>query len=238
MGDSRAIGDWFPRQTLGSLPADAAVRWGAREALSFKGQRWSFSELSSSIDRVARGLMSLGIEPAEHVALWMVNRPEFIDAAFAVMKIGAVLVPINTRFRTDDVAYILGQSDASTLIIAERSGPVDYLDMVRQLAPSLGKAGEVREAKFPRWQRLIVAGEKPRPGILDWNALVREREGVDDAALRQRAVAVDPEATAFIMYTSGTTGFPKGVMHCHRIIRKVVDRAWRMAITPADAIMM
>lgn len=238
MGDSRAIGDWFPRQTLGSLPADAARRWGAREALYFKGQRWSFSELSSGIDRVARGLMSLGIEPAEHVALWMVNRPEFIDAAFAVMKIGAVLVPINTRFRTDDVAYVLGQSDASTLIIAERSGPVDYLDMARQLAPSLGKAGEVREAKFPRWKRLIVVGEKPRPSVLAWKTLIREGEGVDDAALRQRAAAVDAEATAFIMYTSGTTGFPKGVMHCHRIIRNVVDRAWRMAITPADAIMM
>jgi fatty-acyl-CoA synthase len=234
------MGDWFPKQTLGCLPADAARRWGSREALYFQGRRWSFGELSEDIDRVARGLLRLGIEPGERVALWMVNRPEFIHAAFAAMKLGAVLVPINTRFRTEDLAYVLGQSDASTLMITERSGPVDYLGMVRQLAPALehARAGEVHEAKFPQWRRLIVTGEEPRAGTLDWHTLVREGEQVDSAALRKRTEAVDPESTAFIMYTSGTTGFPKGAMHCHRIVRSLVDRAFRMAITPADAIMM
>ena len=106
------MSEWFSTQALGSLPADAGRRWGTREALSFQGRRWSFAELSERVDRVARGLQSLGIAPGEHVALWMVNRPEFIDAAFAVMKIGAVLVPINTRFRTEDLAYVLAQSDA------------------------------------------------------------------------------------------------------------------------------
>src|SRR2546430_16588650 len=97
------MSEWFSRQALGSLPADAARRWSAREALSFQGRRWTFAELSERVDRVAQGLMGLGIAPGEHVALWMVNRPEFIDAAVAVMKIGAVLVPINTRFRTEDL---------------------------------------------------------------------------------------------------------------------------------------
>src|SRR2546425_582197 len=157
------MSEWFSRQALGSLPADAARRWGAREALSFQGRRWTFAELSERVDRVARGLMGLGIAPGEHVALWMLNLPEFIDAAFAVMKIGAVLVPINTRFRTEDLAYVLAQSDASTLLIAERSGPVNYLGMVRQLAPSLetARAGEVREARFPRWKRVVVAAASP-----------------------------------------------------------------------------
>src|SRR4030095_6170664 len=129
--------DCFSKQTLGSLPERAAQRWGAREALYSKGQRWSFAELSASVDRLARGLIALGVSPGEKVALWMVNRPEFIEAMFAVIKIGAVLVPINTRFRTDDVAYVLGQSDATTLITAERSGPIDYLAMVQELVPSL-----------------------------------------------------------------------------------------------------
>src|SRR5438128_215351 len=163
------MSEWFSRQALGSLPADAARRWGAREALSFQGRRWTFAELSERVDRVARGLMGLGIAPGEHVALWMVNLPEFIDAAFAVMKIGAVLVPINTRFRTEDLAYVLAQSDASTLLIAERSGPVNYLGMVRQLAPSLetARAGEVREARFPRWKRAVLAlMAEERPTIL------------------------------------------------------------------------
>src|SRR5438552_16053834 len=74
--------------------------------------------------------------------------------------------------------------------------------------------------------------------MLDWRALVRAGEQVDDADLRNRAAAVDPEAAAFIMYTSGTTGFPKGAMHCHRIVRNLVDRAFRLATTPAETITM
>jgi fatty-acyl-CoA synthase len=189
------------------------------------------------VDRLARGLIGLGVAPGEKVALWMVNRPEFIEAMFAVMKIGAVLVPINTRFRTDDLAYVLGQSDASTLIIAERSGPVDYLDMVKALAPSLS-GGAAREARFPKLRRVIAVGDAPGAETLHWRAVQTAGDRVDAAALRARAEAVDPDGTAFFMYTSGTTGFPKGAMHAHAIVRNVTDRAFRMAITPADVILM
>ncbi len=230
------MGDWFPKQTLGSLPERAAERWGTREALYFQGRRSSFAELLAGIDRLARGLIGLGVKPGEKVALWMVNRPEFIEAMFAVMKIGAVLVPINTRLRTEDTAYVLGQSDSAVLLIADRSGPVDYLGMVRELAPSL-RAGAVSEGRFEHL-RLVVSAGAPRPETLHWTAAVAAGDRVDDGALRARAAAVEPDATAFFMYTSGTTGFPKGAMHGHAIVRNLVDRAVRMAITPADTIMM
>jgi fatty-acyl-CoA synthase len=231
------VGDWFPKQTLGSLPERAAQRWGSREALAFKGRRWSFADLSSGVDRLARGLIALGVEPGEKVALWMVNRPEFIEAMFAVLKIGAVLVPINTRLRTDDVAYILGQSESSTLIIAERSGPVDYLGMVKELAPSLSR-GAPREMRFPNLRRVIAVGHEPRVETLHWGTVQAAGDGIDPTILRARADAVDPDDTAFFMYTSGTTGFPKGAMHDHAIIRNVIDRGFRMAITSADVIVM
>jgi len=231
------MGDWFPKQTLGTLPQRAAARWGAREALYFKRRRWSFAELSSGIDRLARGLIGLGVEPGERVALWMVNRPEFVEAMFAVMKIGAVLVPINTRLRTEDTAYILGQSDSSVLLIADRSGPVDYLGMVRELAPSL-RAGAVSEGRFKHLRLVVSAGDAPHAETVPWTAAQAAGDRVDDAALVARAGAVEPDATAFFMYTSGTTGFPKGAMHSHAIVRNLVDRAFRMAITPADTIMM
>jgi fatty-acyl-CoA synthase len=231
------MGDWFPEYTLGSLPERAARRWGAREALAFQGRRWSFHEVSAGVDCLARGLIALGVTPSEKVALWMVNRPEFIEAMFAVIKIGAVLVPINTRFRTDDVAYVLGQSDATTLIIAERSGPIDYLGMVRELAPSLA-GGATREARFPHLRRVISVGDAPRAETLSWRAVQAAGDGIDATALAARAEAVDPDGIAFFFYTSGTTGFPKGAMHDHAIIRNVTDRAFRMAITPADVIMM
>jgi fatty-acyl-CoA synthase len=231
------MGDWFPKQTLGSLPERAARRWGAREALYFKGRRWSFADLSRGVDRLARGLLALGVQPGEKVALWMVNRPEFIEAMFAVTKIGAILVPINTRLRTEDTAYILGQSDSAVLLIADRSGPVDYLGMVKELAPSL-HAGSVREERFKHLRLVVSAGEAPRAETMHWSAVQAAGDAVDEATLRARADAVDPDATAFFMYTSGTTGFPKGAMHDHAIVRNLVDRGFRMAITPSDTIMM
>jgi fatty-acyl-CoA synthase len=231
------MGDWFPKQTVGSLPERAATRWGTREALYFQGRRWSFAELSAGVDRLARGLIALGVRPGEKVALWMVNRPEFLEAMFAVIKIGAVLVPINTRLRTDDTAYILGQSDSSALLIADRSGPVDYLGMVRELAPSL-RGGAVREERFKHLRLVVSAGEATNPETLHWTAVHEAGDRIGASALAARAAEVDPDATAFFMYTSGTTGFPKGAMHDHAIVRNLVDRAFRMAVTPTDTIMM
>jgi fatty-acyl-CoA synthase len=227
-------GEWFPRHTLGSLPARAAERWGAREALCFEGRRLTFADLAAGVDRAAKGLIALGIRPGDAVALWLSNRPEWIEIAFAVMKIGAVLVPINTRLRTEDVAYIVDQSDSVALILAERSGPIDYLAMVRELAPP-GAAPE--ETRLPKLRHVVLCSDPPRPGTVAWNALL-DAGAVDDDALAARAAAVDPDDLAFLMYTSGTTGFPKGAMHAHAMIRNVTDRAFRLAITERDVIMM
>jgi fatty-acyl-CoA synthase len=224
--------DWYERATIGSLPGRAARRWGAREALVFRGTRRTFAQIAEGVDRVARGLMALGVRPGDKVALWLLNRPEWIEIAFAVMKIGAVLVPINTRLRTEDVAYIVDQSESSTLIIAERSGPIDYLALVRELIPLAGAS------RLPRIQRLVMLGDTPRAGTVPWETMLAGGRDIDAAALSARASAVDPEDLAFLMYTSGTTGFPKGVMHGHRIIRNVTDRAFRLAIGHDDVIMM
>ena len=228
-------GDWFEKQTLGSLPERAARRWGSREALCFKGRRLTFADLAAGVDRAAKGLVALGIRPGDKVALWLLNRPEWIVAAFAVMKIGAVLVPINTRLRTEDVAYITDQSDSTALILAERSGPIDYLAMVRELVPP-GVAPAA--TRLPKLRHIVLFGDEPRPDTTAWSAVLARGAAVDDAALAARADAVDPEDLAFLMYTSGTTGFPKGAMHCHRMIRNVTDRAFRLAITERDVIMM
>ena len=209
--------DWYEKQTIGLLPERAARLWGAREALAFRGERFTFAELSARVDAVAKGLLELGVAPGDKVALWMVNRPEWIDAMFAIMKIGAVLVPMNTRFRTDDMAYILGQSDAAVVILAERSGPVDYLAMIREVAPGLG-AGARPHPRFPALRHVVALSDRAHPDSVGWNTMLEGGRRVSDDALRRRAREVDPEASAFILYTSGTTGFPKGAVHNHRII--------------------
>jgi fatty-acyl-CoA synthase len=117
------MGEWFEKKTLGTLLEEAAKRWGPREALSYEGRRWSFAHLQAEVDDTARAMIRLGILPGDHVALWMPNRPEWLLIFFALATIGAVVVPINTRFRTSDLAYVLRQSDATTLITVDRSGP-------------------------------------------------------------------------------------------------------------------
>jgi len=242
-GAASSLKPWFLKQTIGSLLDERAKRDGTREALVFEGRRATFAELARDVDMLARGLIQLGIEPGDKVSLWMMNRPEWIHAALAVMRIGAVLVPINTRFRSEDAAYVLGQSDSTTLIIAARSGPIDFLGMVRTMLPSLGSDREIVDASnLPALQRLIVVDDAsaPRtiPGTIAWSSVLEAGARVSEDALRARIAAVDPDATASIIYTSGTTGFPKGVMHCHNIVRNVIDRAFRMGITPADTILM
>ena len=114
---------------FGDLTDAAAARWGDREALVFRDRRYTFRQIADEVDRVARGLMHIGVRPGEHVAIWLVNCPEWIFAMFALAKIGAVHVPINTRFRTVDLAQVLERSNAATLITHDVSGPVDYLGM-------------------------------------------------------------------------------------------------------------
>jgi fatty-acyl-CoA synthase len=114
-----------------------AQRFGGREAFSFEEQRWSFRELKADSDRAACGLIQCGVQPGDKVALWLTNRPEWLHILFAVAKIGAIFVPINTRFRTTDLEYVLRQSDSTMLITTDHSGPIGYRDMVCELIPEL-----------------------------------------------------------------------------------------------------
>ena len=232
------MSEWYPKERLGDLPVEAARRWGAREALVCDGRRWTYAEFDREVDRVAKGLMALGVETGEHVALWMNNRPEWLFLTFAIAKVGAVLVPLNTRYRTDDVAYTVQQSDSGTWISVDRSGPVDYAAMLADVLPGL--AGQDPRAVaiegFPRLRRLVVVGESDVPGTVGWEAMLAGGKVVSNTALAERAEAVDPDEPVMIGYTSGTTGHPKGVLHTHLMIRNMRERANRIGLTFEDVI--
>lgn len=213
-----------PRR-FGDLADEIAVRLPDREGLVFGSARYTFREVAARIDEAARRLIAAGVGHGEHVALWLNNSDDWIFLCFAVQKIGAVLVPINTRFRSRDLAYVLAQSDSAFLITHDRSGPIDYAAMVREAT------GPLPDPRYPKLRRVILFG------TADWDALAEPAARISAEQLAERARAVDPEAMAFIMYTSGTTGFPKGVVRTHELIRNVEERAFRMGIRSGDTIL-
>ncbi|MBL6598061.1 MAG: AMP-binding protein [Alphaproteobacteria bacterium] len=233
--------EWYPKRRFGDLADEMAARFPDAEALVDGDLRLTFTELAARIDDAAKRLIAAGVASGENVALWLNNQAEWMFIAFAVQKIGAVLVPLNTRFRTRDIAYVLGQSDSVLLITHDVSGPVGYLDMVREAVDLPAQGTAVSDTRFPHLRAVIIVEDdgpsKSRPGVVSWNDLVEPGKAVADETLSERANRVDPDAVTFIMYTSGTTGFPKGVMHSHKLIRNVEERGFRMGITPNDVIL-
>ena len=210
---------------LGDLPAEAARRWGDREAVCHGERRWTHAEFAVEVDRVAKGLIGIGVQAGEKVGIWMTNRAEWLFAMYAVSKVGAVLVPLNTRYRGDDVGYTVDQSDTATLIFNDRSGPVDYSEMVRACLPGWTKV-----------RRLVVLGDEPdRPnGARSWDEMIAAGETVADSLLAEHAAAVCHDDPAIIIYTSGTTSAPKGAVHSHAVIRNVAERAQMHGVTCSD----
>ena len=219
--------DWFRKRTLGSLLDAAAENYGEREALVFGDQRSNYQELKTETDRIAKGLMAIGVEPGERVALWMTNRPEWLHLMFAIAKVGACIVPLNTRYRTDDVAYTVNQSRSATLISLDRSGPIDFQDMLAESMDDISPnpAGGIQVGNYPELRRVVILGEKILPHALDWQALIAAGTTISDAELAARSTAVDPDSLMMLAYTSGTTGHPKGVMHSHIAIRNTLERS-------------
>src|ERR1700704_1294906 len=175
---------------FGDLADDIAARLPDREALVFGASRYTFREVAVRIDEAARRLIAAGIQPGEHVALWLNNSDEWIFISFAVQKIGAVLVPINTRFRSRDLSYVLAQSDSCFLITHDRSGPVDYAAMVGE-AVSLPAAGAiVQDPRYPLLRSVILLGQSPRAGTVDWASLAEPARllSADHPAACARAV--------------------------------------------------
>jgi len=229
--------DWYQKRRFGDLADEIAARLPDTEGLVFEQARYTFKQIAQRIDEAAKRLMVAGVGHGDHVALWLNNCAAWIFTAFAVHKIGAVLVPINTRFRARDMAYVLRQSDSRFLIIEERSGPIDYLAMIREVVTLPTTGNEVCDAGFPELRHIIVFDAQAHAGAVAWPMLAEKASAVSDCELAARAAMVDPDAPTFIMYTSGTTGFPKGAVHSHKLIRNVEERAFRMAITHNDVIL-
>ena len=176
--------------TLTELLAERVARHPDSLALIFRGQRWSYAEFSSECERVAAGLIRLGVVKGDRVAFLLPNCPEFLFAVFAVTRIGAVFVPLNPQYTAEEAEYVLHHSEASLLITA-----ADLFPLVAAI-----------RAKLPALKQVVVTGDGDSKDALRW------REFLPELAGALPPVDIDPEELASITYTSGTTDRPKGVM--------------------------
>jgi fatty-acyl-CoA synthase len=188
------IGENFERTVRRNPDAEALVDVAA-------DRRWTYGELNADVDLVGRGLMALGVEKGDCVGIWAPNCPEWTIVQYATAKIGAILVNINPAYRTHELAYVLKQSGARTLISATAFKTSDYVSMVDEVRAETAELQEVLFLDTDDWQDL-----KDRADTVP----------VDD--LRARLATLHNNQPINIQYTSGTTGFPKGATLSHRNI--------------------
>ncbi len=198
-------------KTWDSILEETAGRIPEAEALVFEDERISYGEYLRKVYEYAKGLYAIGVRRGDHVGLWMTNRPEWCYARHAVYKLGAIMIPISTRYRVDDLDYILGQSDTKVLVMEPRFlGKFDSMGIVNQLCPELtsSKPGELASEKFPLL-KAVVCVDGSFEGCFTIDEVLEKGKGVSDSDIQ---VELAPGDMIHIIYTSGTTGFPKGIM--------------------------
>src|SRR5262249_54757430 len=182
--------------------------------------RLTFGQYGDVVNRLAKGLIALGIEKGYHVAVWATNVPEWVFLQLALAKIGAVIVTVNTNYRGAEVEYVLRQGDIHTLFLMEGYRDNNYLESVYIAAPELSSLSDplnntLQSFALPRLKRVVLIGHAPKPGIMCYREVVALGDEVSDDEFKARQAVVSPYDVVMMQYTSGTTGFPKGVMLTH-----------------------
>jgi len=227
-------------QTVGSAFDEIVARFAEKEALVYEDERISYRELQRRVHRMAKGLMALGLQKDEKMAVWMNNNPEWIYAFLASAKIGSVFVSVNARFKMQELEFVLRQSDSTTLLFKALVHKTDYYELFAGLCPEVrsSKPGKLSSPRFPLLRNVICVAQRTPPGVFTVEEVMALGEAkVSDGELAERQKAIRPDDLVMLQYTSGTTSFPKGCMTAHYpVILDVWAMGRNMDLRPEDRI--
>ncbi|MFJ5671569.1 AMP-binding protein [Bacillus safensis] len=226
-------------QTIGSLLKEKREQHPAHEAIVYpeRSFRYSYEAFYREVKETGKGLMALGVQKGDHIAIMAPNVPEWLMLQFACASIGAVLVTVNTNFQAQELAYLLKHSDSSMLFIVDGFKETSYVKMLEELIPELQNdhQGEITSSSFPYLKSVVYIGEHTPTGMRSWDSIQAAAKRTEDHEWEKRMDELAPDDVINMQYTSGTTGYPKGVMLSHtNIVCNASQIADCMKLTQKD----
>ena len=212
----------FIEDTLGTVLENVVANDPDREFMVYPDRdlRFTYKEFDERVNTFAKGLLAIGIGKGDHVGIWAKNVPDWLTFMFATAKIGAVLVTVNTAYKSHEVEYVIKQSDMKAIAIIDGFRDVNYIDIMYELVPELKtqQRGKLRSERFPFLKSVIFIGQEKHRGMYNSAEILLLGKHGNEEEFQRIKQSLDCNDVVNMQYTSGTTGFPKGVMLTHKNI--------------------